>query len=125
METQEKPITAVLGASPKADRYSHMAQKKLMEKGYEVIPVNPAYQEILGKACTPTLRDITKPVDTVTVYIGPGHIGPSIPDIVDLAPRRVILNPGTESRELKDALTTAGIPYLEACTLVLLSTGQY
>ena len=64
-------------------------------------------------------------MDTLTVYVGPRHIGPLIDDIVVAGPRRVILNPGTESPELERVLERHGIPYLEACTLVLLATGQF
>ena len=59
------------------------------------------------------------------MYIGPRHIGPLIGDIVAARPRRVILNPGTESAELERTLDRRGIPWLEACTLVLLATGQF
>jgi hypothetical protein len=44
---------------------------------------------------------------------------------VALNPRRVIFNPGTESAPLQQALDEAGIEWLEACTLVMLRTGQF
>ena len=78
-----------------------------------------------GLPAAATLAEIAGRVDTVTVYIGPRHIGPLIADIVAARPRRVILNPGTESAELERTLDEHGIPYLEACTLVLLGTGQF
>jgi len=52
-------------------------------------------------------------------------IKPLIPEIVALSPKRVILNPGTESPELMKALTDASIPFIEGCTLVMLATGQF
>lgn len=116
--------TAILGASPKPDRYSHMAQTRLMNAGHPVYPINPAYPEILGVPCLSDLSQLP-PVDTLTVYIGPAHIKPLIPGILAAKPRRVVLNPGTENPELEQALTQAGIPWIHACTLVLLSTGQY
>ena len=64
-------------------------------------------------------------VHTLTVYVGPHHIVPLIDDIVAARPRRVILNPGTESEELQRTLNEHGIPWLQACTLVLLATGQF
>ena len=92
---------------------------------YRVVPVNPAHAEVEGLAAAPTLAGVGGTVDTLTVYIGPRHIAPLIDDIVAARPRRVILNPGTESAELEGALDRHGIPWLEACTLVLLATGQF
>ncbi len=61
----------------------------------------------------------------MTLYVGPSRIAPLIQEIVDLNPGRVILNPGTESDELKKALKNAGISFIEACSLVMLKTGQF
>lgn len=118
-------LVAVLGASPKKERYSNKAIHMLRSHGHRVIPVNPGHREIEGLPVVSRLTDINQPVDTVTVYVGPDHIGPLISDIVKLKPARVIMNPGAESDELTRALDQAKIPHLEACTLVLLSTGQF
>ena len=116
---------AVLGASPKADRYSNLAIRSLVDHGYTTIPVHPAYEEIEGLPVAARLEAIQDHVDTLTVYVGPRNVFPLIDSIVALRPGRVILNPGTESPELKVRLREAGIPYLEACTLVMLSTGRF
>lgn len=116
---------AVLGASPKRERYANRAVRELRSKGHDVVPVNPGHAEIEGLKVAATLDDIIGAIDTVTVYVGPQSIGPLIPSIVALKPRRVIINPGAESAELTTALTTAGIEPIEACTLVMLSTGQF
>jgi predicted CoA-binding protein len=120
----EKTV-AVLGASNNPDRYSNKAVKLLLEHKYNVIPVNPKLDFIEGIKVVKTLGDIKKPVYTLSLYIGPERITPLIPDILNLKPQRVILNPGTESAELTNALKKANIAYLEACTLVLLNTGQF
>lgn len=116
---------AVLGASKKHERYSNKAVLLLKEHGHDVIPVNPIEERIEELPVAHSLKEIDGEVDTLTVYVGPRHIGEVIDDIVQLKPKRVILNPGTESEELKGALGSHNIPYLEACTLVLLKTGQY
>ncbi len=118
-------LVAVLGASPKKERYSNKAIQMLRSHGHRVIPVNPAQKEIDGLPVVARLTDIQQPVDTVTVYVGPAHIGALIPDIVKLNPRRVIMNPGAESDELVRALDQAKIEHVEACTLVMLSTNQF
>lgn len=116
---------AVLGASPKADRYSNKAVRLLREHGHRVIPVNPAQDLIEGLPAVHALPEIAEPVDTLTLYMSPQHLTPIAGDIVALRPGRVIFNPGTEDANLQRRLDEAGIPWEEACTLVMLRTGQF
>ncbi len=117
---------AVLGASPKPDRYSNKAVRLLVEHGHEVFPVNPGYDQIEG---LPAVRSVSElmpgSVDTLTVYVGPDRSAELAEDMLLLKPRRVIFNPGAENRDLAEALRAADIEVLEACTLVLLNTGQF
>lgn len=115
----------VLGASPHRERYSNKAQQLLTAHGHRVIPVSPLYDEVEGVPVLHSLGEVTQTVDTLTLYLSPKRLLPLTPDIVKLHPGRVIFNPGTETPELQQALTTAGIPWVEACTLVMLRTGQY
>lgn len=116
---------AVLGASPKPERYSNQAVRLLRQYGHEVIPVNPAQREIAGLPVAAALAAITQPVDTVTVYVSPGHLEPLVDGLLALKPRRVIFNPGAEHPSVAARLEKAGIATEEACTLVLLRTGQF
>ena len=116
---------AVLGASANPDRYSNTAVRRLREAGHRVIPVNPALDTIEGLPVSKSLGDISEPIDTLTLYVGPQRLAPLTDEILHLAPKRVIFNPGTESRDLAAALDRANIRHVEACTLVLLQTGQF
>jgi predicted CoA-binding protein len=116
---------AVLGASANPDRYSNMAVRRLREAGHRVIPVNPALEVIEGLPVAKSLGGIAEPVDTLTLYVGPQRLAPLTDEILSLAPKRVIFNPGTESDELAGALDRANIPHTKACTLVMLQTGQF
>ena len=123
-------IVAVLGASPKPGRYSNMAVVRLLQKGFRVIPVNPAYSEVEGVKTVYGPKEAStaagkKGIDTLTLYLAPHHLDKMTEEIVQSRPSRVIFNPGSESFKLMEALDSAGIPWLEACTLVLLSTGQF
>lgn len=118
-------VVVVLGASPKPERYSYQALQMLLEYGYAAIPVHPREEQILGQRCVKTMSAITDPVDTITVYLGMKNSTPLIEAFLALRPRRVILNPGAENPALAEKLRAAGITVVEACTLVLLKTGQF
>ena len=116
---------AVLGASAKTERYSNKAIKMLLEYGHEVIPVHPALQFIEGLPVAGDLDQIKNRVDTLTVYVS-SKVSSSLKEkIIRLTPGRVIFNPGAENQELKKRLEEDEIKCEEACTLVLLRTGQF
>lgn len=116
---------AVLGASGKEDRYSNQAVNLLVEKGYNVIPVNPSGVEICGIQSTKSLNEIDVSVDTLTMYVNSSRSNALIDDILSLNPNRIIFNPGSENYDLADKCKQNGIEVEEACTLVLLNTDQF
>jgi predicted CoA-binding protein len=116
---------AVLGASPKPERYSNKAVRLLKQKGHRVIPIHPAIEEIESLPVAPNLKSLAMPPDTLTVYVNPETGTKLAEDIIAARPGRVILNPGTESPELERKLNAAGIKLELACTLVLLRTGKF
>ena len=120
-----KRNVAVLGASPKPDRYSNQAIRLLGRFDYRPIPVNPAYEEIEELTCFPNLAAIGEPVHTITLYLGPARSTPLIDEILAANPQRIIMNPGAENEELAAAASGAGIEVVEGCTLVMLKTGLF
>lgn len=117
---------AVIGASPKQDRYSNKAIRMLDEYHHNPIPVAPVHEQIEGRKVFHSLEDIPDKLDTVTLYLGPGRQDDRIIDsIIAAAPKRVIFNPDTENKPAADKIRAAGIEVVEACTLVLLRTNQY
>lgn len=121
----EKQRVVVLGASNKPERYSNKALRALVAAGHEVIPVHPVIKEISGIKVLPGLADVTGSVDTVTLYIGSERVGAMAGQIAELKPNRIIANPGTECDEIRQMAKKNRIEYVEACTLVMLSTGQF
>jgi len=122
---EEKRAVAVLGASPKPERYSNQAIRLLASFDYRPIPVNPAFDEIEGLPCFPRLSEIEGPVHTITLYLGPARSTPLIDEIVGANPQRIIMNPGAENEELAAAASGAGIEVVQGCTLVMLRTGLF
>ena len=115
----------VLGASHKPERYSNQAIRLLREHGHEVIPVHPRLEQAEGIPVANSLDLIEGAVDTLTMYIGAERSSQIADAILTLRPGRVIFNPGSENGELAAKLQAACIPFEHACTLVLLSTGQF
>ncbi|MDI1311048.1 CoA-binding protein [Prosthecobacter sp.] len=120
-----KQKVVIVGASNNPARYSHRALLLIQKHGHEVVPVHPKLAEIEGISVVADLDLISDPVDTVTMYVGPAISAGLQDKLIALKPRRVIFNPGAENASLADALQKAGIGCEEACTLVLLNTGQF
>ena len=116
---------AVLGASPKEDRYSFKAVHMLKEHGYTPIPVHPAGHTVDGVPGVKSITEIKSPLDTLTMYVNAAISDKEYDNIIALKPRRVIFNPGSENSALAEKLRKAGIEVVEACTLVMLQTNQY
>lgn len=124
-QAAEGSKVAVLGASPKEDRYSFKAVHMLKEHGHNPIPVHPAGHTVDGVEGVKSLDDVERGIDTLTVYVNPNISGGQLEKIMALKPRRVIFNPGAENPELAAKLKAADIEVVEACTLVMLRTGRY
>ncbi|MBU1054311.1 MAG: CoA-binding protein [Proteobacteria bacterium] len=123
--TEKKEKVVVLGASPKEERYSNQAVLLLAKYGHQVIPVNPAFDNIGGLPTAHKLSDINDTIDTITLYVNEKVSASQKDDILALKPKRVIFNPGAENSSLRDSLKENGIITEEACTLVMLKTGQF
>lgn len=79
---------AVIGLSPDASRPSHNAAKGMMENGYEIIPVNPHIDKVLGRETFADLRYISDTINMVTVFRDPKHV----PEIVEVCIEKRIRN---------------------------------
>jgi predicted CoA-binding protein len=116
---------AVVGASEKPGRYANRALRMFLAQGFSPIPISRSGKDILGLKGYASLTDVPEPIDTITLYLSAEKQGATIRDILAVRPRRVIFNPGAENPEAENVLAQQGIDVVEACTLVLLSTGQF
>ena len=116
--------TLVLGASDNPTRYSNLAMSRLRGKGHPVVAIGRK-QVKAGDVDIATDKQPHAGVDTVTLYLSAAHQREYYDYILSLHPKRIIFNPGAENPELEQLAQANGIEPLEACTLVLLSTGQY
>ena len=93
----------ILGASTNPARFSYLAANALSDKGYDIVPLGLRPGVVAGKS----ILDIrTRPqiddVDTITLYINPKNQLDYLEYILDLDPRRIVFNPGTENNSLID-----------------------
>ncbi|MBN9379763.1 MAG: CoA-binding protein [Chitinophagaceae bacterium] len=116
--------TLVLGASDNPQRYSYLAVNRLRSKGYPVVAIGKKPAKV-GDVDIDTEKKDFPEVDTVTLYLNPKTQEQYYDYILSLHPKRIIFNPGAENPELQRLAKDNGIVPMEACTLVLLSTGQY
>lgn len=121
---QSAKKTLVIGASENPQRYSYLAVNRLRQKGHPVVAIGRK-QGVLGDVPIETEKKSQEGIDTVTLYLNPAHQREYYDYIVSLNPKRIIFNPGAENEELATLAKQHGIRPVEACTLVLLSTGQY
>ncbi len=116
--------TLVLGASDNPARYSNLAIHQLHRNNHPVIAIGKR-SGVVGNTVIETSQRPINNIDTVTLYLNPENQKPYYNYIIDLKPKRIIFNPGTENKELADMALANGIQPIQACTLVLLSTKQY
>ena len=116
--------TVVLGASSNPARYSYLAVNRLTAHGHDVIAIGNRIGKI-NKIDVIKDQPQEKNVDTVTLYLNANNQKQYYAYILSLHPKRIIFNPGAENHELAQLAMKNNIEPLEACTLVLLSTGQY
>lgn len=122
MAKQKK--TLVLGASDNPSRYSYLAIQRLRHQGHPVVAIGRKYTK-LGDVNITKDKEPLEGIDTVTLYLHPKHQKEYYDYILSLKPGRIIFNPGAENDELAALAKSNDIQPVEACTLVLLSTGQY
>jgi len=119
-----KKKTLVIGASEKPERYSNKAIKMLRMNGHPVVAIAPRPGRV-DDVSFDTGRKNYEDIDTVTLYVGPRNQPEFYDYVIALNPKRVIFNPGTGNDEFAVKLSDAGIHYEEACTLILLTIGNY
>ena len=119
-----KKVTLVLGASTNPNRYSNIAIKRLVGKDLPTVALGLRKGKVLGVIIDAEKQDY-KNIDTVTLYLNPKRQEEYYNYIINLKPRRVIFNPGTENMEFVRLLEENNIESEVACTLVLLSINKY
>jgi len=120
----EKKKTLVLGASENPARYSYLAINRLKNHNHPVVAIGRRKGKVAGVEIDKEKTPFTG-IDTVTLYLNAANQKEYYDYIIALHPKRIIFNPGAENEELAELAMQNNIKPLEACTLVMLNTGQY
>lgn len=100
---------AVVGLSAQWHRPSYFAAKYMIEHGYEVIPVNPAYREVLGWPCYPSLRDVPGGVEIVDCFRRAEEIPALAEEAIAIGARVLWLQLGVINHEAARRAEAAGL----------------
>jgi predicted CoA-binding protein len=100
---------AMVGLSGNWYRPSFFAAKYLLEHGFQVIPVNPNYQEILGQKCYPDLASIPQHVDIVDLFQRSDQVLQFVQPIIDMQAKVLWLQLGIINEEAAAQAEGAGL----------------
>lgn len=114
----------VMGASEDRGRVAFDAAMRLQSKGYDVVGIGLKAGRV-GDMEIMTGKPELNGVDTVTIYINPARQSTIYEYVLGLNPKRIIFNPGAENPEFERLAAKQGIEVVEACTLIMLGTGQF
>lgn len=120
----ENKKTLVLGASSNPARYSYLAVQRLRAHQHPVVAIGRRTGQV-GDVNIEKEKLKENDIDTITLYLNPKNQVEYYDYILNLHPKRIIFNPGTENDELIEKAKANNIQPVIACTLVMLSTGQY
>lgn len=110
---------AIVGISAKHDRPSHEVAHYLQKAGYKIIPVNPAYAEVLGEKCYPSLRDIPVKIDIVDVFRKPSDVLPVVDEAIAVGAGCVWMQLGVIAPEAAQKAAEAGLQVVvDLCTKI-------
>lgn len=84
---------AMVGASEKENRPSYFAFKYLLERGYNMIPINPGHagEDLLGRRIYARLADVTEPIDMVDIFRASRYALPIVEEALALQPRPQVI----------------------------------
>jgi len=100
---------AIVGLSPKEARDSNRVARYLIDNGYEIVPVNPGQEKILGKRCYKTLKDIPFQVDVVDLFLNSARVPPIVDQAIEIGAKVIWMQLGVVHNEAAEKARKAGI----------------
>jgi uncharacterized protein len=106
-------VIAVVGLSPDPEKPSNSVSRYMREKGYRIIPVNPAQDEIIGEKSYKSLSDITEKIDIVDIFMRSEKVPPVVEEALKLKPKAIWLQLGIKNDEARRLVERTDVGYVE------------
>ena len=100
---------AVVGLSDRPDRPSHSVALFLKQRGYRIVPVNPALTQVLGERCYPSLKEIPFPIEVVDIFRRSEFVGPIVDDAIAIGAKVVWMQLGVIDEIAAERARAAGL----------------
>ena len=113
----------VFGASPNRLRHSNKAVKSLVRHNKNVIPVGFRNGAISGISIL-TGKPEVENVDSILLYVGSKRQADFYDYLINLKPKKIVFNPGTENKEFQDMVAENDIEVIVGCALVMINSSQ-
>jgi uncharacterized protein len=110
---EQSRVIAIVGLSPDAEKASNVVANYLLKAGYTVIPVNPTYDEIMGRKSYKNLLDIPGQVDIVDIFMRAERVVPIVQEAIKLKPKAIWLQLGIVNDEAKRIAENAAITFVQ------------
>ena len=115
---------AVVGCSPQPWRPSHDVARVLIERGYDVVPVNPNASEVLGRRCYPSLADVPRDIEVVDVFRRSEEAGAHVDEAIAIGARAIWLQLGVVDEAAAARAKAAGLLVaMDRCPAIELARG--
>ena len=100
---------AVIGMSKNSSKAAHYVPKYLSDNGYDITPINPTTDEILGKKCYSSISEVDDEIDIIDVFRPSDQVLPIIEEAIKKKPKVIWLQEGIHNSEAEDLAKKAGI----------------
>ena len=100
---------AVIGMSRHSNKAAHFVPKYLLEQGYDITPINPIAEEILGKKSYPNISSVADPIDIVDIFRPSEQVLPVVQDAIKIKPKVIWLQEGIHNLEAEELARKHGI----------------
>ncbi len=100
---------AVVGMSKNPEKAAYYVPKYLADRGYNIIPVNPTTDEIMGKKCYHEINEVNESIDIVDVFRPSDQVMPVVEDAIKKKPKVIWLQEGIHNQEAEELARKAGI----------------
>ncbi len=108
---EQSKVIAMVGLSPDKEKASNVVANYLIAEGYNVIPVNPNYDEILGRKSYKMLSEVPETIDVVDIFMRSEKVLPVVEEAIKIKPRAIWLQLGIINEDAKKLVEDADITF--------------